>query len=486
MSDNLKSKMIGAVTWTSIDRFGQQAVQFVVGIILARLISPSDYGLIAMIMIFITLSTLLVDSGFGQALVRKQDADETDYNSIFYFNVAVSIVLYIILYFSAPLISNYFDEPQLVKITRVVFIVILFNALYLIPINKLLHNLDFKGSAIINIISVACSGIVSLILAFNHFGVWALVFQQLLFHFFRMIGLNIYTKWKPKAMFSFRVIKELGSFSVHLLGTYILNAVFNYIYIIIIGKTYSKYEAGLYNQANKLNETTNSTFQSILVSSTYSLLVKIQNEDERFRRVFRGISSKISLVTFPFMLMLFSIAHALIFVLYSNVWIKSVPYFQLLTLSVIFMPLYGLNINALNARGKSKTTFRIELVKKGLILISIFICYHWGILAMLAGYIVSNYISFGISMIYLKKDLNHFYKHQITDFFGCLAIGIVIVAVNVLLSFLIGNNYVLLAVQVLASAAVYLVCVRIFYQDDFYSALKFVKGKWNSFIHRKI
>ena len=175
--------MIGAVAWTSIDRIGMQAVQFVVGLILARLISPENYGLIGMVMIFLPVSTLLVDGGFGLALVRKQNADEMDFNTVFLFNIFVSVILYLFLFLAAPLIAAFFNEPQLINISRVLFLIILINSLYLIPIAKMQRNLDFRGSAKVNIFSILCSGIISVILAFSGFQVWALVLQQVLFHF---------------------------------------------------------------------------------------------------------------------------------------------------------------------------------------------------------------------------------------------------------------------------------------------------------------
>ena len=477
MGDNLKEKMIGAVAWTSIDRFGMQVVQFVVGIILARLISPENYGLIGMVMIFIPISTLLVEGGFGQALVRKQNASESDFNTVFIFNVAVSVILYFILFFAAPFVAIFFNEPQITVIARILFLVIFFNSFYLIPVVKMQRNLDFKGNAKINIFSILCSGSISVILAFSGFQVWALVFQQVFFHFFRLLSSLYYVKWKPTFSFSFRIIREMAAFSLHLLGTNILNAVFNQIYIIILGKFYSKYQTGLYTQANKLNETTNSTFQTILIGSTYSLLVKIQDDDERFWRVFRGIASKISIVSFPFMFVLVSVAFPLIVVLYSSIWIEVVPYFQLLTISALFAPLYGLNMNALNARGKSKITFRIEIIKKSLILLSVFFCFRWGIIAMLTGYIAACFVAYVISMFFVKNNLNHYIKHQISDFLGCIGIGLLIAGVNFGISQLIENIYILLTMQLVASGVIYLVSVRFFYNPLFQQVLNLIKEK---------
>ncbi|HOH54889.1 MAG TPA: lipopolysaccharide biosynthesis protein [Paludibacteraceae bacterium] len=254
MGDNLKQKTLSAFTWTTIDRFGQQAVQLIIGIILARLLSPGDYGLMGMVMIFAALSYVLVESGFGQALIRKTEADETDYNSVFYFNIGISLVLYVVLYFLSPAIANFFKQPELILVNRITFLAIIFNAFYLVPYSKLGKILDYKTIAKVNIISVSLSGSLGVVLAFLHYGVWALVVQQVSYHFFRMVFFYLFVRWKPKLIFSFRVIRSFWKFSIHLLNTSILNIIFNYLFVIILGKFYKKSEVGYYTQGNKLSE----------------------------------------------------------------------------------------------------------------------------------------------------------------------------------------------------------------------------------------
>lgn len=481
MGDNLKQKMLGALTWASVDRFGQQAVQIIIGMILARLLTPDDFGLIGLIMIFVALSTVLVDSGFSQALLRKKNADELDYNSVFYFNITVSILVYLILFFLAPHIAIFFNEPQLTKICRVIFIAIFFNALYLIPIAKMLRVLDFKNGAKINLFSVTCSGIIGVILAYNGIGVWALVAQQVLFHFFRMISLHFFVKWRPKLIFSFKVIRDFWTFSMNLLGTSVLNVVFNNMYFLILGKFYTKYEVGYYSQANKLSETINSTFQTVLLGSTFPLLVKIHTEDERFRRIFRELSQKISLITFPIMLGAIAAAKPLIVVLYTTKFLPSVLYFQLICLGSLFIPLYTLIISALNARGQSRSTFRVEFIKKLLIMISILAFFRYGVISLLIGYIISCTIAFIISVFYLKSNLNHFIKHQISDVIGNIAIGLFIAVIVFLLSLVIANLHVLLITQLIVAGIIYIGSVRLFYKDLFDNALNFISNKVSPF-----
>jgi len=477
MGDDLKSKMVGALTWSTIDRFGQQIVQFIIGLVLARLLSLADFGLIGMIMIFSAISFVLVESGFGQALVRKQDANETDFNTIFYFNIFSSILLYSVLYFSTPLIALFFEQPQLVILGRVTFLAILFNAFYLVPFVKLGKIMDFKTIAKVNLISTSLSGIAGVTIAILDYGVWALVAQQVLYHFFRMIFFHIYVKWKPQRLFSLDVIRQFWKFSIHLLGTSVLNVIFNNLYILLLGKFYPIKQVGLYSYANKLNETFTFSFQSILVGSTYSLFAQIQNDDDRFRRIFREIARKTSIITFPIILVLVAIAHPFIVVLLTEKWILAVPFFQLLCLASLFNPLYSLNVSALNSRGKSKITFRIEIIKKALILLSVVACFSFGIISMLWGYIFASTLAYLISILYLKTELKHYIKHQMLDFLGCFIVGLIIALSAFSLSYLITNNHILLVSQLITSTLLYVLCIRYFYKDLYTEGMKFIKKK---------
>lgn len=480
MGDDLKKKMVSALTWTMVDRFGQQAIQFVIGMILARLLSPSEFGLIGLVMIFVALSYVLVESGFTQALIRKQDANETDYNTVFYFNIFVSILLYFLLYFTVPFIAkNLYEQPhlELIPIGRIVFLAIIFNAFCLVPSTKLTKALDFKTIAKINIISIIFSGSFGLTLAFMHFGVWALVAQQVLFNFFRAIAFQIFVKWKPQRIFSFNVIRVFWKFSLNLLGTAILNVLFNNLYVFILGLFYPIKQVGNYSQAGKLSDTFNFTFQSILTSSTYPLFAQIQNDDDRFRRILREIAKKTSIVTFPIMIVLIAAAKPFILVLITEKFIQAVPYFQLLCLASLFSPLYTLNISALNSRGKSKITFRIEVLKKIAILLSVVICFKFGFMAMLWGYVIACFIAFLISTIYLKKELQHYFKHQMVDFSTTIIIGVLIAICAFGLSFIIKNNHLLLGSQIAVSAILYLLSIKLFFNDLYNEVFQFLAKK---------
>jgi O-antigen/teichoic acid export membrane protein len=477
MGDELKTKMLKTLTWVSIDKFGQQLAQLFIGIVLARLLTPHDYGLIGVLMIFIALSSVMIDGGFGQALIRKQDATPTDFSTIFYLNLSISVLLYIILFFSAPLIANFFLEPQIIKISRVLFLTILFYAIYFVQYVVLNKKLDFKKLALINISSVVVSGALGIALAFNGYGVWALVWQQIASQLIRAILFPILVHWRPIRIFSFQVIKDFWNFSIHMLGSTSLNVIFNHIYTILLGRFYPL-QVGYYAQANKLNETVNAASQQILLSGTYPLLVQIQDDTERLTRIFRRLTKSVSLLVFPLTIVLIAIAKPFILVLIHEQWLSSVILFQLLLAASIFGPLYSLNISVLNARGESKKTLRIEFIKKTLILISLVFCFQYGISSMLIGLIIATYLSYFISIVYIRKVLALKLRSQFSDILPNLLLSILLGGVTAIFAYLsISNNLLLVSIQIVTAGIMYLLMVRFIYPEIFFNALNFIREK---------
>lgn len=426
MGDNLKKNMIGALAWSSVNIFGIQSIQLIIGIILARILMPADYGMIGVLFIFIGVSTVLIDGGFAQGLIRKQDTTEKDLSTIFFLNLLISVILYLILYFSAPLISRFFSQPALVEYSRVLFIAVLIYPLYLIQQTQLLKRLDYKSIAIVNIISVAISGVLAVVLAINNFGVWTLVYQQLAFHGLKAITFPFFLRWKPQLSFTFSTIRSLWSFSIPLLGQTSLNAIFNQLYFVIIGRFYPIQQVGYFTQANKYSETVNAATQSILSSGIFPVLSKIQDDQPRLLRVYRRLITSVSSITFPFVIFLMVAAQPIVLTLITEKWLPSVILLQLLLLANLFTPMFTININVLNAQGQSATSLKLELIKKTLIVISIISCFSFGIEVMLAGFVAANFLAYLASMVSIKKSLSHFYRHQVGDLIKTLAISSII------------------------------------------------------------
>lgn len=465
MSDNLKHKTIAAIKWSAVDRIGQQLLQLIVSILLARRLAVDVFGLIAMLAVFNALSSVLIDSGFGQALIRKKTEDEREFSTIFLFNIFVGITLYALLFTASPYIARFYDTPELTKVARVVFITIPLNALYLIPFVKLSMKLDFKSISQVNLIATALSGIIAISLAFSGFEVWAIVWQMVSYHLFRFVIFYIFVKWRPLLSFSFDYIREHWRFSINLLGTSSLNAIFNNIFTFIFGKFYSTTTLGHYYQANKQAETVNYTFMSIFTSSSFNVFSQIQQDLPRLRRVLKEFISKVAIFIIPVGVFLIFSAEDLIVTLIKDKWLPAVPYFQLIVAANLVAPLYQLQLNALNSRGLSRLTFRIELFKKGLILLAVFALVRFGALTMIAAYTLISWISYAVVTYFGKRKIEYKLHEQIKDLLPAFVVALIVGAATMLLSRLQLPHLPSLLVKSAVAVLFYLLTIKLAYND---------------------
>lgn len=480
MADNQKNSIIKALTWSSVNVFGIQVVQAIVGILLARLLFPEDFGEIGVLFIFIGISTVLIDGGFGQGLIRKQNVTAKDYSTIFYLNLFIAALLYLVLFLSAPAIAGFFKIPHIVITSRVLFLIVFLYSFYIIPQTQLTKNMDYKSLAVINVASVLSSGLIAIYLATSGFGVWALVAQQLLFHFFKALFYPFYSKWKPSLDFSFDTVKELWQFSISILGQSSLNVIFTNIYTVLLGAFYPIKQVGYYAQANKYSETVNSATQSILYYSTFPVFSKIQNDLPRLRNMYRKLISSLSMITFPLFLLLIIVAKPLFIFLFTDKWLPSVELFQLLLFANILSPSYYINTYLLNSQGFSKTVLILEIVKKSLILVSIFICFQFNsIQALLIGLVIANYVAYGISMFVIKSKIEHYHRHQVLDLLPALIMVLCVGALTWTINLFVHHNLLLLALQSISFIALYTAAVRIFFPVKFKEMLKLLRREEN-------
>jgi O-antigen/teichoic acid export membrane protein len=473
--DNLKNKMLGAFTWSSIDRVAQQGVQFLIGIVLARLLSPTDYGLMGMVMIFAGLSYVLVESGFNFALVRTKDLKPEHTNTIFYTNLAISLFLYLALFIGAPYIAQFFNQPQLTAIARVTFLAILFNACYLVPYALIGKSLNYKALAQINLSATVLSGLAGIGLAYLQYGVWALVAQQTTYHFFRIFGFYYHTHWKPQLIFKWQVIREYARFSSHILASSLLSVVFNNIYTFILGKLYPVKQVGYYTHAYKMSETSNFTFVSIL-GATYNVFAQIHDQKDRLCRILNTIQERASLIVIPITALLIVDAHPLFYTLFGEKWMQSVPYFQLLCAANLLTPLFQINIHALNAIGKSNISFGIEVGKRLLIIGSIFIGLQWNILGLLMGYVVACTLAWTISCLEVKRTLHIPFGKQLAHVVPTLLLAGLCGAAAYYASIGTENIYGQLIIRGLVFLGIYCLLTLVFYRSFWQQAIDYLKG----------
>lgn len=477
MSESLKNKMLGALAWSSVDRVVQQGTQFIIGIILARLLSPTDYGLMGMVMIFATISYVLVEGGLTAALVRTKNITEKHTNTVFYSNLVVSISLYLLFFFTAPILADFFKQQELISLIRVTNLALIFNSLYIVPYGLIERELNFKKLAKINFISTFISGASGAVSAYYGAGVWALVIQQTSYHLIRTICFYIWQRWLPKLIFSKKVFKEYASFSIHILSSNMLNVLFNNIYTFLLGKFYSVRQLGYYTQANKIAETANFTFSAIFGKTSYNLFAQIHEEKERMINAMRQMVQKSSLIVIPTTIFLIFTAYPIFFTLFGEKWFNSVPYFQLICTANLLTCIYLINNYALNSVGKSKLSLRVEIIKRCLILISVLLTFKLGIMALLMGYAIACFISWFVSLLQVKRTIGLKIGEQLKDIVPSMIWGIVICYIGYLCGTVTENLYIKLIIQGTISLSLYLGIIIIFYKDLWNYILSFLKIK---------
>ncbi|MDE6085216.1 MAG: lipopolysaccharide biosynthesis protein, partial [Muribaculaceae bacterium] len=389
MPDSLKSRTIKGTVWSSLERFSVQGIQFIVMILMARVLTPADYGMIGMITIFLAVSQSLIDSGFSQALIRKQNRSDIDNSTVFFFNVGVGIFLYGILFVCAPLISDFYSEPKLTSITRVIGLSLVFNSLVVVQRALLTINLDFKTQAKASLIAALISGIIGISMAYGGYGVWAIVFQQIINLSIVTILLWIYSKWKPIAAYSWASFKELFSFGSKLLAAGLIDTIYKNIYLIVIGKIFKASELGYYTRAHQFSDFASSNITGIFQRVSYPVLCTIQDNDAKLADVYRRILKTSAFVVFPLMMGLAALSKPVILAFLTEKWSFSATLLIPLCFSSMWYPIHSINLNLLQVKGRSDLFLRLEIMKKIIGVTILCITIPFGLLTMCWGAVVN-------------------------------------------------------------------------------------------------
>ena len=364
MSDSLRSKTIKGAGWSFIENISNQGIAFLIGIVLARLLSPTEYGLIGIITIFTALFDTIVDSGFTNALIRKHDADDKDFNTVFVSNLLISIALGLLLFFCAPLISEFFKQPELTPLTRAMSCIIIINALCIVQRVMLTKRLDFKKLTKISVAATTISGVVGILMAFYGYGVWSLVMQQIVSRVMQMTLLFVFNRWKPSLTFSRGSFKELFGFSWKILVSSIINNIWKQVYTIVIGKCYTVDTLGLYSRARHMSELPSVNLTNVVQRVSFPALSNIHDDNQRQKQAYIKVIKLTMYVTFACMLGMAACAKSLIMVLIGEQWLPCVPYLQIICFQMMLYPLHAINLNMLQIKGRSDLFLIIEIVKK--------------------------------------------------------------------------------------------------------------------------
>lgn len=416
VSEDLKRKAAMSIVWSAVQKYSTMLVSFVSGIILARLLTPEDYGCIGMLMVFIAISDTIIDGGFGSALIQKKQPTQQDYSTIFWWNMGMSAFLYVVLFFTAPMIARFYNIPKLEDVLRVQALVLFVNAYNLVPQNKLRKDLRFKTLSVISIVSSLVSLVVTVYMASRGCGVWSLVGQYLLMSVVPALLYLLYLRWRPRLCFSKKSFRELFGFGAYIFLTNMVSTFCSKLTSLLIGKFYSPATLGYYSKAVQTEILASKSISSVVTSVTYPIYSQAQDDKELLANMIKRLTTTIAYITFPLMFVLILTAKPLFILLFSEKWVASVPYFQVLCIVGLADCLQAVNTQSIAAIGMSKKVFVWTLIKRSIglaVIVGGMVCY--GIKGLLGGIIIFNYLCYCVNMGLVSKYIGYKWMLQILD-----------------------------------------------------------------------
>ena len=470
--------MIQGVSWSFAETLANQGVRFVIGIVLARLLSPREFGLIGMTVFFTAISQSFIDSGFSQALIRKINVQNKDYCTVFYYNFFIGILFYFILFFSAGPLSIFFNEPQLFLLVRILSLILLINSLGLIQRTILIKNIDFKLQTKISAISSLTSGAIGIGMAYSGWGVWSLVWMTVLHSLITTALLWIWNSWRPSLLFSMTSFRDMFNFGSKLLASSLIDITYRNIYYLVIGKYFSAVELGYYTRADEFRNIPSSHFSAIIGRVTYPVLARIQNDDKKLLLGFKKILTSTVFISSIMMIGMAAVSKPMILVLIGEKWMSTVPYLQLLCFVGLFYPLHVLNLNILKVKGRSDLFFRLEVIKKFFAIPIIILGIYFGIKLMIVGMIINSIFAYGLNSYWSGKLIAYPTKEQLADIAPSILLaiimGIMVFAAGELLPL---NPTLMLLTQLIIGASTVIVLAKLMKLDAFVEILNIVSDR---------
>ncbi|MBD1396945.1 lipopolysaccharide biosynthesis protein [Pontibacter sp. JH31] len=426
---SLRQKTISGLIWTFSQQFGVQLINFLVSIALARLLMPSEFGLIGMISIFIAIGSSLIDSGLTSSLIRTINPDQRDYSTVFFINLAGSVVIYFILFLAAPLIANFYDQPILESIVRVFTFSFIINAFAGVQSARLTKEMNFKLQMTIQIPSIIVSGIIGVVLAVQGYGVWSLVYMNLSQSFLSTLQLWLRSGWRPSLILDKEKLKHHFKFGYKLTLSGLLDTIYNNAYNLIIGKYFSAAQLGYYTRAQSLKQLPVNNISRALNKVTYPLFASIQNDNLKLRAVYSKIMRQVIFWLAPTMAILFIFALPIFQILFGEKWLPAVPYFQILCFVGVLHPLHSYNLNILKVKGRSDLFLKLEIIKKIYTTIGIACAIPFGIIGLLWWQVISSIVGLIINAWYSGKLINYPLNEQLIDIVPIFSLSIVVGAI---------------------------------------------------------
>ena len=465
-TNSLKQQAISGVFWSAIQQFGTSIISFLSNIVLARLLSPDDYGCIGLLTIFIAISNVFIFGGFVSALIQKKDAANIDYTTAFYWNIIISIIFYAILFFSAPLIASFYHIALLKDILRVLGLLLIISGFSVVQNTILRKTFQFNKLARIDIIAAIISVIFSITLALIGFGIWSLVAQQLIARTCRVFLLWQSSNWRPQLAFSIKSFREMFSYGSFLLLSDLLNCIVDNIQGLLIGRRYSASQMGFYSQAKKLEEIPTTSISYLVNNVTFPIYSKIQDNPGKLKKAVKESISMMNFINFPLMLMLVAIAKSLLITLYSDKWIESVPYFQILCLGGLVNCIQSVNYQVVAAVGRSKELFNWNIVKRSVGIVLIIIGTNFGVKGILWGMVIGMYFTSIVNSCLAGKSTGYGLIDQIKDSLPLLMISVISSVFSYLPTLWDFPFCLLLVLQVIVFMITYLLLSKAFKRQE--------------------
>lgn len=477
MSDSVKHQAVKGVMWSAIERFSVQGIQFVLTIIIARLILPSEYGLIAMLSIFLAIAQTFVDSGFSNALIQKKDRTEVDFSTIFYFNIFIAFVAYGVLFVSAPSIASFYKEPALTTVTRWVGLSLILNGLSVVQRAKLTVRVDFRTQAKASLVAVIISGLIGVLLAYQGYGVWALVFQTLSSSFLNTLLLWTFAKWLPLWCFSWVSFKSLFSFGSKLLLSGLLHTIYINLYSLVIGRRYSAMDVGFYNRSYQLAGFPSINIVGIITRAIYPLQCEMQDDDERLNASFIQYLRMSCYIIFPLMTVLGVLAEPLVRLLLTDKWLPSAELLSILCFAYMWYPVMVINNQILNVKGRSDYFLRAEIIKKVVAIGILCATLPFGVRVLCWGIVLYNFLDMGIIIYYSRMVISTGYREQVRNIIPLflLSWGMGISIYLCQLFFVGGSSLLQLVLGCVVAFAIYIILSFIFRIREFQQMLLLIK-----------
>ena len=412
---SLKKKAAKSLVWTFTQQFGNQLIGFIISLLLARILLPEEFGLIGMIAVVVAIGNALLDGGLTKSLIRDKECDQEDYSTVFYFHIVSSLVVYALVFVSAPLIADFYERTILINIIRVYSLSLVINSFSAVQLARLTKIMDFKTQAIIAIPAAIIGGGLGIFLAYKDYGVWSLVWSSIITSAINSIQVWIYSGWSPDFIFSRVKFKKHFNYGYKLTLSDLLNRVFNNLFLIVIGKYFSAAQVGFYTRAETMKQLPVNNISNALNKVSFPLLVSIKDDELRLKRVYKKLMLMVVFVVTPFLIFLAVLAEPTFRFLFTEKWLPAVPYFQILCITGILFPLHSYNLTILNIKGRSDLFLKLEALKKILIVIIIVFAVPFGILALLYGQVIVSLLAFFINAHYTKKFIDYSGWQQITD-----------------------------------------------------------------------